>query len=173
MAISLFLAVSLLLSAAFSEEKECIKPQLGKFKIEVIPRLNLTSEQTAKLDELEITHAKKMKPVMDGIFSKRGDLMLLWLDQNPNAAKILAVQKEISSLEEKIQECEIMYRLSILEVLTSQQRDNLKIYRYPLGFSFTPSHGGDSPSSFSHVEFGPAQFHDYPDWLEHPCFLLF
>ena len=63
--------------------------------ITAIPDLNLTVEQKAQITLLRETFLKDVKPLRDKLFSKRGDLKLLWRDKNPNQAKILATQKQI------------------------------------------------------------------------------
>jgi hypothetical protein len=55
--------------------------------ITAIPDLNLTVEQKAQITSLRETFFKDIKPLRDKLFSKRGDLKLLWKDKNPNQAK--------------------------------------------------------------------------------------
>jgi Spy/CpxP family protein refolding chaperone len=50
----------------------------------VFSGLNLTAEQTAKINALRDAYLKDTKPHQDKLFSKRGDLKLLWLQTNPD-----------------------------------------------------------------------------------------
>ena len=92
-----------------------------------IPSLNLTVEQKTKLYDLRINHLKQIKPFIDKMFIKQGDLRLLWSEKNPDRTKILAMQKEISSLDGRIQDRTTSYRLSVLKELTSEQREKIRI----------------------------------------------
>ncbi len=90
--------------------------------------LNLTAEQTAKIDTIRETHLKDLKPLQDKMFSKRGDLRLLWLQQNPNQDKILALQKEIRTIRDQMQDKMTVYRLDVLKVLTPEQQAQYKAF---------------------------------------------
>jgi Spy/CpxP family protein refolding chaperone len=68
------------------------------------------------------------------MFSKRGDLRLLWLQQNPNQDKILAGQKEIRNLRDQMQDKMTVYRLNVLKVLTPEQQEKVKSSRMGHGF---------------------------------------
>ena len=103
--------------------------------------LNLTAEQTAKINALREAHLKDIKPLQDKMFSKRGDLKLLWLQTNPDKDKILAAQKEIRTLRDQMQDKMTAYRLEVLKVLTPEQQEKLKSYKYGRGFG--PGMGGD------------------------------
>jgi Spy/CpxP family protein refolding chaperone len=84
--------------------------------------LNLTTEQTAKINSLREAHLKDVKPLQDKMFSKRGDLRLLWLEKNPDQAKIAAARKEIRSLRDQMQDKRDAYRLQVYNVLTPEQQ---------------------------------------------------
>ena len=79
-----------------------------------LSRLNLTSEQTAKINTLREAFLKDTKPLKDKMFSKRGDLKLLWLQTNPDQNKIMATQKEIRALRDQMQDKVTAYRLDVL-----------------------------------------------------------
>ena len=99
-----------------------------------LSKLNLTDEQTAKMNTLRETHLKDVKPLRDKMFSKRGDLRLLWLQQNPDQEKIVAVQKEIRNLRDQMQDKMTVYRLNVLKVLTPEQQEKLKAFGPGRGF---------------------------------------
>jgi len=89
-------------------------------------KLNLTAEQTAKIDALRASHLKEVKPIQDKMFSKRGDLRLFWLEKNPDPEKIAEVQKEIRSLRDQIHDKGTAYRLEVNKVLTPEQQSQFR-----------------------------------------------
>jgi len=105
-----------------------------------LSKLNLTDEQTAKINALRETHLKDIKPLRDKMFSKRGELRLLWLQTNPDQEKILAEQREIRALRDKMQDKMTTYRLEVLKVLTPEQKEKLKSFGPGRGFG--PGIGG-------------------------------
>jgi len=98
--------------------------------ITAIPDLNLTEEQKAQITSLRETFLKDVKPLRDKLFSKRGDLKLLWRDKNPNQAKIIATQKQIRMLRGQIQDRATVNRLAVRKVLTSEQQDKIKAFKH-------------------------------------------
>jgi Spy/CpxP family protein refolding chaperone len=94
--------------------------------VTALSELNLTAEQTAKINSLREAHLKDVKPLQDKMFSKRGELRLLWLQQNPDQDKILAAQKEIRTVRDQMQDKMTVHRLNVLKVLTPEQQEKLK-----------------------------------------------
>ena len=90
--------------------------------------LNLTPEQTAKIDELRTAFLKDTKPLRDQMFSKRGDLRLLWLDKNPDQAKIAAAQKEVRALRDQLQDKRTAFMLEVRKNLTPEQQARFNSY---------------------------------------------
>jgi len=99
-----------------------------------LSNLNLTAAQNAKINTLRESHLKDVKPLQDKMFSKRGDLKLLWLQTNPDQDKILATQKEVRVLRDQMHDKMISYRLEVLKVLTPEQQEKLKSYGPGHGF---------------------------------------
>jgi len=95
---------------------------------ETLSQLNLTAEQATKIDALREAFLKDCKPLQDKTVSKRNNLKILWLQQNPDQEKILAMQKEIKALMDQIQEKRHVYRLNVYNVLTPEQKEKLKSY---------------------------------------------
>lgn len=87
--------------------------------------LNLTSEQHAQIDQLRLAHKKEIKPLMDQMYIKHGDLRQLWLEKEPNQEKIIALQKEIQGLRDKLQDKMTTYRFAVLKILTPEQKAKL------------------------------------------------
>ena len=100
--------------------------------------LNLTADQLTKLDDLRTAHLKDIKPLHDKIFSLRGDLRLLWLEKNPDPAKIGAVQKEIRTLRDQMEDKRTAHMLEVLKLLTPEQQIKFKTFMSRKGFN--PGH---------------------------------
>lgn len=101
--------------------------------------LNLTAEQQAKLNDLRASHLKEVKPLKDKMYSLRGDLRLLWLEKNPDPAKIAEVQKEIRSLRDQIHDKGTAYRLEANKILTPEQQ--ARFNSFCPGGGFGPGYG--------------------------------
>jgi len=102
--------------------------------VTALSELNLTADQTAKINALRETHLKDVKPLQDKMFSKRGELRLLWLQQNPDQDKILAAQKEIRTIRDQMQDKMTVHRLNVLKVLTPEQQEKVKAIGPGRGF---------------------------------------
>jgi Spy/CpxP family protein refolding chaperone len=107
--------------------------------------LNLTAEQQAKIADLRAAHFKDIKPLRDKMFSLRGDLRLLWLEKNPDQAKITATQKEIRSLRDQMQDKGTAYRLEVNKVLTPEQQAQFRSTGPGGGFGPGYGRGGRGP----------------------------
>ncbi|MCG2739982.1 MAG: Spy/CpxP family protein refolding chaperone [Syntrophaceae bacterium] len=88
--------------------------------------LNLAPEQTAKFKEMREAQWKEMKPLREQMFTKRDEIRKLWLEPNPDQAKIAAAQKEMRSLRDQIQDKTTAYRLDALNTLTPEQQDKIR-----------------------------------------------
>jgi Spy/CpxP family protein refolding chaperone len=108
--------------------------------IQAVQALGLTDEQTAKIRDLREAHLKDIKPLHDKMFSKRGELKLLWLQKTPDREKITAVQKEIGSLRDQMQDKMTGHRLAMFDVLTPEQRT--KVQALVAGKGFGPGKDG-------------------------------
>lgn len=87
--------------------------------------LNLTAEQSAKIKEMREAQWNEMKPVREQMFTKRDEIRKLWLEPNPDQAKITAAQKEMRLLRDQMQDRMTAYRLEALKVLTPEQREKM------------------------------------------------
>ena len=87
--------------------------------------LNLTEEQQTKVDDLTKSMQKDLAPVRTELIKKRMELDLLWMDESPDADKIKAKQKEIRDLRGIMEDKLTDLRLSILKILTPEQRAEL------------------------------------------------
>ena len=150
----IFIAFAILLSAvALTASVYAVGPGWGRghgmgqyncADITSAPGINLTDEQTAKINALKESHLRDIKPIQDKMFSKRGDLRLLWLEKNPNQGKITATQKEIRVLRDQMQDKRTSYRIAILNILTPEQQEKVKSRRLGRGFG-SGMRGGAGP----------------------------
>ena len=110
---SLVLAVGLMASAALAG------PWGGRFYGMGPPAVpNLTPEQSAKILVLQQAHQEKIAPIQQELFPKKMELRGLWLSQNPDQAKISALQKEVFDLIDQMQQESGKLRAEILKVIT-------------------------------------------------------
>ncbi|OPY91568.1 MAG: zinc resistance protein [Syntrophaceae bacterium PtaU1.Bin231] len=92
------------------------------------PGLNLTADQVAKIRALDEQFAKETKPIQDKLYSKSGELRLLWMERSPDQQKINAVQAETRALRDQLQDKATAHRLAVFNVLTPEQRDQVQMY---------------------------------------------
>jgi Spy/CpxP family protein refolding chaperone len=121
--------------------------------IQSIPELGLTDAQTAQIRDLREANLKDIKPLRDKMFSKRGELKLLWLQKTPDREKITAAQKEIGSLRDQMQDKSTSHRLAMLNLLTPEQRTKFQALAAEKGFG--PGGRGFGPCDGSGPGGGP------------------
>jgi Spy/CpxP family protein refolding chaperone len=102
--------------------------------------LDLTVEQTQKINALREAHLKDIKPLQDQMYSKSGELRNLWLAKTPDQEKILALQKEAQGLRGQLTDKFTTYRLEALKVLTPEQLT--KVQSYGMGRAMARSGAG-------------------------------
>ncbi len=68
---------------------------------------------------------KEITPLQNELMNKRFELRSLWAQPNPDQEKILAKQKEVNTLREKIQEKATKHRLEMQQILTPDQQAQL------------------------------------------------
>jgi Spy/CpxP family protein refolding chaperone len=90
-----------------------------------LANLNLTAEQSEKIRAIREAHHKDILPIQTKMFTKRAELRLLWMQTNPDSAKIKSKQKEILDLKGQLQEKQTDFRLEFLNTLTPEQRTKL------------------------------------------------
>jgi Spy/CpxP family protein refolding chaperone len=104
--------------------------------------LNLSEEQNAKINALREAHWKEVAPLQEQVTAKRDALRKLWLEPNPDQAKITAAQKELRTLRDQMQDKGTAARLEKLKVLTPEQKE--KMASFAGGRGFGPGMRGDS-----------------------------
>lgn len=97
----------------------------GNYPGAALASLNLTPEQTQKMQALREVHWKEVAPLHNELVTKQFELRSLWSQPNPDQEKILASQKEINALREKIQEKVTKHRLEMRQILTPEQQAKL------------------------------------------------
>ena len=93
--------------------------------------LNLTQDQTAKLNSLHQAFWKDTAALNTRIEQKQLELKGLLLEPNPDAGKIASLQKEISGLQLQFNEKSVSCQLEARKVLTPEQ-----IAQLPAGCTF-------------------------------------
>jgi Spy/CpxP family protein refolding chaperone len=91
-----------------------------------VPGLELTVEQKAQLDAMRDAQFNKIAPLREQMFAKRDAVRKLWLEPNPDQAKIQAAQQEMRTLRDQLQDEMTVFRLEALKVLTPEQREKLQ-----------------------------------------------
>ncbi len=99
--------------------------------------LNLTPEQTQKLQAMRESFFKENLPLRNDMQVKQLELRTLWAQTNPDQEKILAKQKEINALRAQMQEKGTKHRLEMRKILTPEQQAQVAAF----GLGFGPGHG--------------------------------
>lgn len=109
--------MSLVLAVALTATVASAGPWGGRF-YGVGPMVpNLTPEQSKEILALQQAHLEKITPLQQELYAKKLELRRLWLEQNPDQAKINGLQKEIFDLVDEIQQASIQLRTEILKVI--------------------------------------------------------
>lgn len=87
----------------------------------ILSKLNLTAEQTEKIRTLRESFQKDITPLRTRIFEKKAEMRLLWMQTEPDAARIKAKEKEIHDLKWQALEKATDFRLTFRSVLTPEQ----------------------------------------------------
>lgn len=91
-------------------------------------KLNLSADQKARIETLRNAHLRDVKPLQDQMFSKRGDLKLLWLQTSPDKEKILSVQKDIRAIRDQMQDKAVAHRVDVFHILTPEQQEKARAF---------------------------------------------
>ena len=84
--------------------------------------LNLTKEQLEKLQSLRTDLQKETLPLRNEMQIKELELRQLWMADELDEEAIVAKSKEISALQNQLEENMIRHRLDAAKVLTKEQR---------------------------------------------------
>lgn len=117
----------------------------GYYDLATAPGLNLTAEQSEKLSSLREAHLREVKPLRDQMYSKGGELRLLWLQRTLDQQKIRTVQNEVRTLRDQLYDKQTAYRLEAQKILTPEQQTKLQAYGASQGYGYGKGkrgHGG-------------------------------
>ena len=120
--------------------------------------LNLTPDQMQKLEAIHMNFFKDTIPQRNQLMLARMELRSLWSQPNPDAAAILAKQKQINGLRDQIMETAIKYRLEARKVFTPDQLAKIQAMRGSFGHGLGRWHhkmgGGGCGSGMGHRGMG-------------------
>ena len=91
----------------------------------VIEALELTNEQTQKIQALHEAAKKEIIPVKAQFATKRAEIELLWTQATLDVAKIKATQKELQALGTQIRDTRTDMRIAFRNLLTPEQTSKL------------------------------------------------
>ncbi|MDD2672798.1 MAG: Spy/CpxP family protein refolding chaperone [Syntrophales bacterium] len=110
-----------------------------------IASLNLTTDQANKIQTLREARWKEIKPLRNKLFNRFTELKLLWMQANPDQAKIKTKQQEIRDIQSRLQDKLTTHRLEIRKILTPEQQAQITAFGlergYYRGFSKASYHG--------------------------------
>lgn len=88
--------------------------------------VELTEAQRQKLDELRAEQVKALATVRADLEVKATEMVALWRAEKLEARKLVAKVREISGLREKLEVARVNLRVAMLELLTPEQREQLR-----------------------------------------------
>jgi Spy/CpxP family protein refolding chaperone len=98
-------------------------------------KLNLTPEQKAKFQELHRKFIVENAQLIGGLVAKRLELKSLWTDPKADSQTILAKERELRELKNRMKDKVIQYRLEARNSLTPEQIEKLGMMG-GMGFGF-------------------------------------
>jgi len=88
--------------------------------------LDLTAEQRDKINTLRRVHLRDIEPLQERLHVKTRELRGLWLAETPNRENILALQKEVQDLRNRLMDKLTAYRLDAWQLLTPEQQEKIR-----------------------------------------------
>lgn len=89
-------------------------------------QLELSAEQQAALVKLRDEMIEDAQPIMDKLRAVRAEQRALWQADDIDKAKVKALRKKAHRLEGQLEELRIELRLDVVDLLTPEQRAELK-----------------------------------------------
>ena len=126
--ISIAVAVLLVLAVAtfaMADPGSRFFDRKGHLDPAIIAGLELTSEQTEKIQALHESAKKEIIPVKAQLATKRAEMKLLWTQTTLDVDKIKATQKEIQALRTQIRDTKTDIRIAFRNLLTPEQTSKL------------------------------------------------
>jgi len=91
--------------------------------------LNLTPEQKAKFKELRRKFIRETAQLRGELLTKKLELRLLWTDPKANSQAILAKERELRDLQNRMRDKIIQHKLEFRSSLTPEQIEKLGMMR--------------------------------------------
>ena len=88
-------------------------------------KLNLTPEQKARFQELRRKFIGENAQLIGGLVAKRLELRSLWTDPKADSQAILAKERELRDLQNRMRDKIVRYRLEARNSLTPEQIEKL------------------------------------------------
>jgi Spy/CpxP family protein refolding chaperone len=126
--LTIFLFVAMVISPALAQRGQGGRDTGYGEDFSAVPGLNLTAEQKKEMETLRDSYRRDARPLQEMLYEKKASLRSLWLERNPDQAKIGAAQHEIDVLRNRLREMGVHYRRSLVDVLTPEQRETLRAY---------------------------------------------
>lgn len=92
--------------------------------------LNLSEDQIKKLQDLNLKYQKEVLEVRNTLQAKGLELQTLLLSKEPDQAKVDSLVEEIGQLRTDIQKKTLNHQIETRKILTQEQWDKLRSYRY-------------------------------------------
>lgn len=90
--------------------------------------LNLTEEQKVRIQAKQEAFHAEVNPLRDKLFSKKMELRGLWAQGIPDHTKLVAKQREVEAIQNRIQEMTARHRLECRGLLSSEQQEALATF---------------------------------------------
>jgi Spy/CpxP family protein refolding chaperone len=95
--------------------------------------VNLSPEQVEKIQKIQADRYAEMAPVRTEMFTKRTELQNLFREPVLDQAKIVAKQKEMTTLQAQMQVKALATRTAVAETLTPEQRAQMPAFGPGMG----------------------------------------
>jgi Spy/CpxP family protein refolding chaperone len=92
-------------------------------------RLNLTLEQKARFKELRRKFIEENAQLIGGLVAKRLELRSLWTDPKADSKAILAKERELRDLQNRMRDKIVQYKLEARNSLTPEQIEKLGLMK--------------------------------------------
>lgn len=103
--------------------------------------VNLSPEQAAEIQKIQSDRFAEVAKVRTEMVTKRMELQALFREPVLDQEKIVAKQKETTTLQAQMQEKALVARIAVAEVLTPEQRTQQPAFGPGMGPRFGPGQG--------------------------------
>lgn len=117
---------------------------MGMMGMGALQRLNLTDEQRGKIEKIQDAEHKKHLDVAGKMFDQQTKLRDLTQEDKPDPKKVSAAYGEVAKLHQQMLEVHVQAFNQVQDVLTKEQRDQLKQWRRG---GYGPGYGPRGPGA--------------------------